>query len=290
MFGKTDRRTSASCARGDLFALNDLTNGQRGRNEARIRSLCANAYLGADTALCLILGRYKLFVDTTDLGLSSHLLLDGYWEMWVTEAMAHYVRPGMTAIDIGANLGYYTLLLAELCGTAGTVHAFEPNSPIAHRLQKSIAINGFLSRVRLHDCALSDRDDQRALLVVPPGEPKNAHIVPYDGAPNPMVLATRRLDTISEIAHVDFIKIDADTSEEAIWHGMRGLLDQNRTLTIFLEFAAARYADAGAFLDEIADQGFSLAFVDFRHGVCSACKADILAGAPHEDRMLVLCR
>ena len=43
-----------------------------------MRCLCQSAYLGGDSALCRALGRYKIFVDTQDVGLSSHIMLDGY--------------------------------------------------------------------------------------------------------------------------------------------------------------------------------------------------------------------
>ncbi len=73
-----------------------------------MRALCESAYLGDETALCRVLGRYKMFVDTSDNSLSPHLMLDGYWEMWLTEALARAIRPGMTVVDVGANLGYFT--------------------------------------------------------------------------------------------------------------------------------------------------------------------------------------
>jgi hypothetical protein len=43
-----------------------------------------------------------MYVDSQDFGLSPHLMLDGYWEMWVTEALVSLVRPGMVVADIGA--------------------------------------------------------------------------------------------------------------------------------------------------------------------------------------------
>jgi hypothetical protein len=109
----------------DLVSALDLKREARTLNEATIRSLCHSAYLGDNTALCRVLGRYKMYVDSQDFGLSPHLMLDGYWEMWVTEALVSLVRPGMVVADIGANLGYYALLLADLVGDAGMVHAFE---------------------------------------------------------------------------------------------------------------------------------------------------------------------
>ncbi len=74
--------------------------------EAEIRGLTQTAYIGNHQALCRILGRYKMYVDTRDVGIASHLMLEGFWELWVTMAMMRGVRRGSVVADIGANLGY----------------------------------------------------------------------------------------------------------------------------------------------------------------------------------------
>ena len=126
----------------DIWKLVQQPKIERAQNEAAIRGLCRNAYLGDHTSLCRVLGRYKMFVDTRDIGIASHLLLDGFWEMWVTEEMLRHVRQGMTVLDIGANLGYFSLLLADLTGPRGRVIAFEPNPLMSSLARRSIEVNG----------------------------------------------------------------------------------------------------------------------------------------------------
>jgi len=271
------------------FDIWNLLDAPRHENEAVIRGLCQNAYLGGGTALCRVLGRYKMFVDTGDVGVSSHLLLDGYWESWTTEAMLRFVRPGMTALDVGANLGYFTTLMAELVGPSGHVLAFEPNPPIAERLRKTIAVNGFAARAAVHEIALG-AEEGGATLIVPPGEPKNAHVIagqPVSGATS---VARKRLDAIPEALDADFIKIDVEGAEEDMWRGMEGMLARGRPMTIFLEFTPGRYASPARFLDEILDCGFALAIIDLVHGVRPISREAVLAGPPAEDQMLVLTR
>jgi FkbM family methyltransferase len=234
-----------------------------------------------------------MYVDAGDLGLSSHLMLDGYWEMWLTEALAAAIRPGMTVVDVGANLGYFSLLMADRVGPRGRVHAFEPNPPIVTRLRRNVAINGFDGLIAVHDCALSSEEGGHALLVAPEGEPKNAHLIAsaaWIERPGVHRVRTRRLDAFPELFHADVIKIDADTAEEAIWRGMSGLLDAGRSLTVFLEFAAARYLDPPGFLRDILNHGFSLARLELDAGVRPATPAEILAAPSAVDQILVLKR
>ena len=109
-------------------------------------------------------------------GLCAHLLLDGYWEMGLTMHMARTVRAGMTAIDVGANFGYYTILLGALVGEGGHVFAVEPAPATAAMLRRSVELNGF------QNSQPSSRPPPaparpRTLLHVPPREPKNAQLV-----------------------------------------------------------------------------------------------------------------
>ena len=68
--------------------------------------------------------------------------------------------------------------MADLVGEAGHVHAFEPNPPIAERLRQSCYVNGFFFNVTVHEQALDDADGKVLNLVIPDGEPKNAHTLP----------------------------------------------------------------------------------------------------------------
>ena len=57
-----------------------------------IRGRVRPIYLGDHRALCTILARYKFFVDTRNIGFATHLLTDGFWEMWLTEFMVKTIK------------------------------------------------------------------------------------------------------------------------------------------------------------------------------------------------------
>lgn len=275
---------------GGRFELRRLIRPHRKRHQDEIRQLTRFAYLGEATGLCRVLGRYKLYVDTRDVGLSSHLMLDGYWEMWVTEVLVARLRRGMLAIDVGANLGYFTLIMADLVGATGHVHAFEPNADIARHLRRSVHVNAFLERVTLHPEPLGERDGDRVLLHVPDSYPGGTTMYPATAEDEEGVLETRRLDSYPELLDADIVKIDAEGAEQAIWRGMTAIFAQRRPMMILLEFVRDRYEDPGRFIDEIVAEGFALNHVSAATPLRPITRAEILKWPAADDIMLVMVR
>lgn len=271
-----------------------LSWNQRGINEQIFRGACKVAYLGQNTALCRVLGRYKAYVDTTDIGLSCHLMLDGYWEMWLTEVLHDLVQPGMVVADVGANVGYFTLLMADLVGPTGRVHAFEPNPRLAGLAGKSLSVNGFSGWASIHQTALGDQDGLSVMLVVPPMTPMNAYILPLgadepsDGVPVHVPVA--RLDSRDDWRAIELAKIDVEGAEEMIWSGARGLLDSGSLRTVVLEFKANRYGDPVAFLERLCATGFAIDQLTLGEGLVPTDIESILSQSDAEDLMLVLRR
>jgi FkbM family methyltransferase len=279
----------------NVMTLKTLSEMPREAAEAAIRRLCATVPMADGMTLCRVLGRYKMFADNADFGLSPHLMLDGFWEMWVTDAMLRSVRPGMVAVDVGANLGYFTFLLAEIVAPEGRVHAFEPNPRSLRLLARSVPLNTGGDRITLHPQPLGARSGEAVRLVIPPGEPKNAHLsnIPPTGQPGEAEsheLLTVSLDDAMGEERVDFVKIDAEGAERQIWEGMQRIVARGQPMTIFLEFAADRYTAPDTFLAEFAAHGFRLARIDRRAGIVGVTERDVLSEPGHLDQMLALSR
>lgn len=271
-----------------LFSLSKLGRRRRNRNQALIRHACSNAYLGDHTTLARVLGRYKMYLDTRDVAFAPHMLTEGYWEMWHTEVMAKLVKKGMTAVDLGANMGYFTLLMSDIVGPEGAVHAFEPNPYIATKLRNTVEVNGFGARTTVHSLALSDNEGDLRFFI-DPSRPMNATLIEREDHEEVKVMA-KRFDDIPDLADADFIKIDVEGAEEAVFAGMTKRLANPRPLTIILEFTSARYEDAAAFVDVLLRAGFSLASIDPEAGLRKTDKRTVLAQPPGEDQLLVLRR
>lgn len=210
-----------------------LLSQSRPASEEYFTARTRSQYLGKSTLLCQVLGGLKLYVIGDDIGFSPHMIFEGYWEFWLTRYFAEVIRQGDTVIDIGANLGYYTMLAADLVGPEGRVIAIEPNPEVFRRLSASIAINGFEPRTSARNVAIAKPDEtgSRAFFV-PTGEPKNGRFVGDNE--DPALLANHGSVSEVELGHidpdafvrVDFIKIDVEGAELAVLENLRPVLEK----------------------------------------------------------------
>jgi len=221
--------------------------------ESEIRGRCASVYLGEGRVLCRAFGRYGMFLNARDVGFASHLMLDGFWEIWIAKFLVSCIQPGDVVLDVGANYGYYSLIFSDCVGPGGKCISFEPNPDVARELRRSLAINGFSSRSLVHELALSDESGQ-ARFFVPRDEPKNGRILAASrnvGDPEKGTSFEVRLDRGDGIleaeSRVDLIKIDAEGAEAAIVRGLSGTIERHRP-KMLIEVNAGRDYDLKALL------------------------------------------
>lgn len=235
----------------DVLYHTDLAGMSRSQAENAIRARVQSTYLGGRLVLARILGGPKILLSSDDLGFACHVMLDGYWEIWLTLFFARLIRPGMTLIDVGANFGYYTVLFGHAVGATGRVVAIEPVPATAAILRKTIDLNGLAKHTHLVNAAAGDRDDVEVPLVVPPAEPKNATVA-AEPQPGSIMVPSVTIDRLTrDMTRLDLVKIDAEGAEVAILAGMKETIARLRP-KILIEFNAARCADPFAFLSGLA--------------------------------------
>lgn len=265
-----------------------LASMDRPQAESEIRARVQTVPLGGDLILARVLGSHKMLLRASDRGFSRHVMLDGYWESWLTIFCARTLQPGMVAFDVGANLGYYTLLFADAVGPSGKVVSIEPNPATFELLEESVRLNGFGNHVRLVQAAAADREATLDLFV-PLGEPKNATVAFGSGtrpAEARVPVPAIPIDQLSAgLARVDLLKIDVEGAEPAVLAGMSATIARFRP-TIILEFNASRYEDPAAFLDRLLAAYEVFGEIDFAGDCRPAEAAEILSNRTEEDRLL----
>lgn len=236
-----------------------------------VRNERMTVYLGDHTALTRTVHGHKMYVDTRDLSLSPHLLLDGVWESWVTDVFISQLEPGMHVVDIGANVGYYSLIAANRIGRNGRCYSFEANPEICGLLRANLEINGFRERAEVIQKAVYREETEMEFNLFEKhmgssslwADVRSVKDVDNDNV-RKITVQTIPLDKFfTSGTRVDFLKIDAEGAEPYILEGMRRLLKENPQLKMILEFNIAQLQRAlwldGAYkrlYQTIADNGF----------------------------------
>lgn len=275
----TDRTTPL----GDI-----LLKESRHVAEEHFESLAKSQFLGDNLVLCRILGGKKFFAFSNDFGLSPHLILDGFWEYWLTKYFAHVIKPGDTVIDIGANLGYYSVIAADFVGGTGRVVAVEPNPEVCSTLRQNVAINGFSSRTDVLNIALGgDEAAGSAPFFVPTGEPKNGRFT-FEGEDHAYLSAHGDIFDVAigrlapeDFSRVDFIKIDVEGAEIGVLHSLRPIIERFKPKVV-CEVNFGRGYDY-AQVQEAIGTTQDLQFLDFDSKVKRLTKQMVEAERVHDD-------
>jgi FkbM family methyltransferase len=270
----------------------EYVRGERFELERVSRANWQAVRLGRDALLCRVLGKYLLYTDPEDVGITPHLCLNGFWESWITIALARQLRPGWHCVDVGANCGYYTVLMADAVGEAGCVLAIEPNPGLTNRLYLNLEVNGLQDRGAVLAKAAAECSGSRTSLAVPPQRSLNGTIARV-AVPEDCVFEVETValdDATRDWARVDLVKIDAEGAEESIWRGMQSTVRKNPDLRIFLEFNPLRSRAPRLFLEEMAGKGFCLRHIDFDGDLKELTINQILEPQPAIERMLFLYR
>jgi FkbM family methyltransferase len=183
-----------------------------------------------------------------DLLISDVIRTTGVWEPDVTALVRRVVRAGSVVVDVGANVGYFTVLAAGLVGPAGRVVAFEPSPANVQLLLGSVVANGF-TNVDVWPLALSDRH-----VVLPlhtDDVSTNATLVTAGDASSTWVVGARGDDLLTRVEPTGscLVKIDVEGFEHSVLLGMTNFLRRHRP-TVVLEFNPRFIQDGGADADE----------------------------------------
>ena len=192
-----------------------------------------NEFIGSYLKIIRDVQGHKMLLDQLDtLGLAKN----GIYEPFETEVIKKTVNKGDVVLDIGANIGYYTLIIARIVGENGKVYAFEPEPTNFSLLKKNIEINGY-KNVELIQKAVSNKTEKIKLYLSQ--DNYGDHRI-YDSAEARLSVEVEsvRLDDFftNYNGAINFIKMDIQGAEWAAVQGMSNLLRKQKDVKIITEF------------------------------------------------------
>jgi FkbM family methyltransferase len=190
------------------------------------------------------------------------------------------IKPGNIFVDVGAHLGWYSVIVSRLVGSAGKVFSFEPNPFSYGMLKKNLAENK-CANVSAEQFAVSDENGECSIYtigdlwfgsrIIDPRKDPDFFITPNvsdfdDKTIRESKVRKISLDNYFGNSRVDFVKIDTEGNDGHVFAGMQNLIKNNPQIIIFMEFAPALLQKSGTsperLVSDIRNLGFNIFMTD----------------------------
>ena len=168
--------------------------------------------------------KYRLYINPARDVIGRESAIYGIHARYRVQASAHFIKPGATVLDVGANAGALTVPLALLAGRSGRVIAYEPNPHAYELLEKNVGLNS-LPQVTIRQYALGEADGTLTFYATGNDTARGSlkQLTSSDRGQSVPVFA---YDTHDEGVPVSFVKIDVEGSELSVLKGMACMLER----------------------------------------------------------------
>ena len=172
----------------------------------------------------------------SDLWISEAIRQGHVLEPYVLEMLQAMIRPGDSMLDIGANIGWFSVIGSRLVGARGRVTAIEPSPRNAALARRNLARNGCGNAV-LHQCAAGAADGTARLYLSPDLNQGDHQMALATDRPDWTDVRVRAMDSLlPDIARIDVVKLDTQGSEALALAGMRRLIAASPMVRLILEY------------------------------------------------------
>jgi FkbM family methyltransferase len=190
--------------------------------------------------------------------LTDWLVEEGYWDPALSGLMRRALEPGMTFVDVGANIGYLSILGAQLVGSDGRVFAIEPDPTNLSILEANLERHRCSNVTVLPVAAWSERTQLN--LTRPPDEGAAVQVGRTEGAGDQVSAAP--LDDLID-GPVDYIKIDCEQTDHVVVRGAERIIRENPSMLVTVEFLPEHPSHTGESPSEILSQYESIGLSPF---------------------------
>lgn len=258
-------------------------------------------YLGDREAVVTTTWGRRIIVRTDDYIVSPGLLATGCYEPELTTLMPRLLSPGGTMVDVGANVGYYSVLASSVVGADGFVVAFEPHPDLARLTAVNLVINHMRASCHVERSAAHDEAAELEFFVR--GRfGANSSLGPVTDGELDELGDTQRTITVPAVeidavlaeldrtAAVDLMKIDVEGAEVGALRGARRTISESRP-RIVLEWAPAQQRQAGHTPAELVDHldglDLDMAVIEAPTGDLTPISGTALLEIPYTNLLLV---
>lgn len=192
------------------------------------------------------------------------LYATGEYESETTRIVKRLLRPGDTMIDVGANIGYFSLLGARTVGPRGHVVAFEPVTRVRQRLLHNLTLND-VANITVRDEALAASGGPAEFFTGPADDSGLASLRPLAASTRVSVMRARLDDLWETERPIALIKIDVEGAEMAALEGMAGCLSRDAPdliVEVTDEYLRALGASAASLVAYLTNMGYSMYRID----------------------------
>lgn len=190
------------------------------------------------------IGKFDMWLRSNKDIVSKYLWKYGTWELPESVISQRYVKKGDVAVDVGAHIGYWTLIMSQWVGPDGHVVAFEPETKNFQYLSKNVVYNNVKNTV-IERKAVSNIESDVVKLYLTGGN--SGHHSLFEIAETTSLQHVQQVSLDSYFkpgSRVDFVKIDTEGNEIPVLIGMLRVIEDNPNITIMSEFSEENFENA----------------------------------------------
>jgi FkbM family methyltransferase len=216
-----------------------------------------SSYLGEGMGLTHLVDETPIYLNTADIGCPANFINGGRYEEEYLQVLASFCRPDTVFLDIGANLGVFSLRLAPYL-RQGRIIAFEPNDRIRDLFARSIHLNGLRERIEIFGCGASD-EAAELVLEVPQGHAGGGHVEHALPGDTRARIQVRPLDDVlRDLPGFQVAKIDVEGHELHALRGMQALLSRSPRAVVLFEKLIAHAGLEAPMMELFASYGLQV--------------------------------
>lgn len=270
----------------DIFRKAAYTLRGRHLNRFYFVRTALNFLLRALKPSSVIVDGNRIFLDKDD---SMRLSILGIYEPWTVKYFQERIKAGDIVLDIGAHIGYYTLMAAKRVGNRGKVYAFEPNEDNFALLTKNIKINGYKNVVLINK-AIAESTKKAKLFLSRTSTGMHSLIDIDNDSKNTVIIDAVSIDDFfgKNLPRISVIKMDIEGGEYRAVEGMDRLLRRNKRVILFTEFSPFAIKKSKksphGFLNLLKSYGFKVYSIDEHRNLLTPVEVETFLSSCPTDR------